>query len=410
MLTAEAVRDFVREQLGAAELTGRSVCVLVPDATRSAPMPLLLEAVHAALAGRVSRLTVLVALGTHAPMSEAALADYLGPIVGYPDVQVRNHEWWDPNALTTVGTLDADQVAEVSAGRLRQPVPVRLNRAVVEHDVVLVVGPVFPHEVVGFSGGNKYLVPGIAAAEVIDLSHWLGALITSREIIGTRGQTPVRELIDRAAALVPARRLALSVVVASGTHDVHAIAFGTPEASWQAAAEVSARVHVRYLDVPVRRVISVVAQRYDEIWTAAKGIYKSEPVVADGGQIILYAPHVRELSHTHGAEIRRVGYHCRDYFTAQWPKFAAEPWGVLAHATHVRGAGTWSATEGERCRTTVTLATGIDEATVRAVGLEYLDPASVDPAALDPTRPGADPDTLLIPNAGEILYRLSSEK
>jgi nickel-dependent lactate racemase len=409
-LDPEAVRAFVREQLGAAELTGRSVCVLVPDATRSAPMPLLLDAVHQALTGRVTRLTVLVALGTHAPMDAPALARHLGYPVDdlagrYPGMTVRNHEWWEPAALTTVGTLDADQVAEISGGQLRRAVPVRLNRAVVEHDVVLVLGPVFPHEVVGFSGGNKYLVPGIAAAEVIDLSHWLGALLTSREIIGTRGQTPVRELIDRAAALVPARRLALNVVVGSGTHYVHAVTFGAPEPSWRAAAEVSAQLHVRYLEKPVGRVVSVVAARYTEVWTAAKGVYKAEPVVADGGQIILYAPHVRELSRTHGAEIARVGYHCRDYFTAQWPRFAAQPWGVLAHSTHVRGAGTYSEAEGERCRTTVTLATGIDEATVRAVGLDYLDPATVDPVAL-----GAQPDTLLIPNAGEILYRLSIDK
>jgi len=402
VLTPAAVHEFVLDTLGAVELTGRSVCVLVPDATRSAPMPLLLDAVHEALAGRVSRLTVLVALGTHAPMTDAALAAHLGPVVGRPGVEVRNHEWWDPAALTAVGTIGADEVAEISGGRLRRAVPVRLNRAVAEHDVVLVVGPVFPHEVVGFSGGNKYLVPGVAAAEVIDLSHWLGALITSREIIGTRGQTPVRELIDRAAALVPAQRLALSVVVGSGTHDVHAIAVGTPEASWRAAAGISAQVHVRYLDRPVRRVVSLVAARYTEIWTAAKGVYKAEPVVADGGQIILYAPHVRELSHTHGPEIARVGCHCRDYFTGQWPRFEHEPWGVLAHSTHVRGAGTWSADEGERCRTTVTLATGIDEATVRAVGLDWLDPASVDPAKL-----AADPDTLVIPNAGEVLYRLA---
>ncbi len=405
-----AVQGFVLDQLATADLAGRSVCVLVPDATRSAPMPLLLDAVHRALVGRVSRLTVLVALGTHAPMDDAALATHLGYPVGdlagrYPGMTVRNHEWWLPSALTTVGAIDADQVAEISGGLLRLPVPVRLNRAVVEHDVVLVLGPVFPHEVVGFSGGNKYLVPGIAAAEVIDLSHWLGALITSREIIGTLGQTPVRELIDRAAALVPARRLALNVVVGSGTHDVHAVTFGAPEPAWRAAAQVSARLHVRYLEQPVRRVVSVVAARYADIWTAAKGVYKAEPVVADGGQIILYAPHVHEFSQTHGAEIARVGYHCRDYFTAQWSRFADEPWGVLAHSTHVRGAGTYSAAAGEQCRTTVTLATGIDEATVRAVGLDYLDPATVDPAAL-----GSDPDTLLIPNAGEILYRLTSEK
>jgi nickel-dependent lactate racemase len=409
-LEPAAVRGFVLEQLATAELTGRSVCVLVPDATRSAPLPLLLDAVHRALAGRVSRLSVLIALGTHAPMDEAALAAHLGYPVDdlagrYPGMTVRNHEWWDPAALTTVGTLDVEQVAEVSGGLLRRPVPVRLNRAVVEHDVVLVLGPVFPHEVVGFSGGNKYLVPGIAAAEVIDLSHWLGALITSREIIGTLGQTPVRELIDRAAALVPARRLALNVVVGSGTHDVHAVTFGDPEPSWRAAAEVSAQLHVRYLTEPVRRVVSVVATRYTDLWTAAKGVYKAEPVVADGGQIILYAPHVRQLSASHGEQIARIGYHCRDYFTAQWPRFAAEPWGVLAHSTHVRGAGTWSPTQGERCRTTVTLATGIDPQTVRAVGLDYLDPATVDPIAL-----GAQPDTLLLENAGEILYRLTTAK
>jgi lactate racemase len=405
VLDPAAVRDFVHSALAGEQLTGRSVCVLVPDATRSAPMPLLLDAIHDALAGRVSRLTVLVALGTHPPMGADALAAHLGPIVTRADVTVRNHEWWEPGALATVGAVDADEVAQISDGRLRRSVPVQLNRAVVEHDVVLVCGPVFPHEVVGFSGGNKYLVPGVAAAEVIDLSHWLGALITSREIIGTLGQTPVRELIDRAAALVPARRLALSFVVGSGTHDVHAIAFGTPEQSWRAAAQVSARLHVRYLDAPVARVVSVVAPRYTEIWTAAKGVYKAEPVVADGGQIILYAPHVRTLSETHGEDILRVGYHCRDYFTAQWPRFAQEPWGVLAHSTHVRGAGTFTPTDGERCRTTVTLATGIDEATVRAVGLDWLDPATVDPEAL-----GAQPDTLLIPNAGEVLYRLAAEK
>jgi hypothetical protein len=152
-------------------------------------------------------------------------------------------------------------------------------------------------------------------------------------------------------------------------------------------------------------VVSVVATRYTDLWTAAKGVYKTEPVVADGGQIILYAPHVRELSASHGEQIARIGYHCRDYFTAQWPRFAAEPWGVLAHSTHVRGAGTWSPTGGEQCRTTVTLATGIDPETVRAVGLDYLDPATVDPIAL-----GAQPDTLLLENAGEILYRLTTAK
>jgi len=201
VLTDDQVRAFVQEQLAGADLDGRSVCVLVPDGTRSCPTPLLLGAVHEALHGRVSRLTVLVALGTHSKMGETELSRHLGYPAGgfaerYPDATVLNHEWWDPHTFASVGTIGADRIAELSEGRLHRSVEVRLNRAVVEHDVTLVVGPVFPHEVVGFSGGNKYLFPGVSSQEVINVSHWLGALITSATIIGTRGTTPVRALID----------------------------------------------------------------------------------------------------------------------------------------------------------------------------------------------------------------------
>lgn len=397
--------DFVRRQLAGVDLDGRSVCLLVPDGTRSCPLPLLLTAVHGAVAGRVSRLTVLVALGTHAPMSEAELAAHLGHPAGgidtrYPGMTVLNHEWWEPSAFASLGTISADRVAAISGGLLRQEVEVKLNRAVVEHDVALVVGPVFPHEVVGFSGGNKYFFPGVAGADIIDLSHWLGALITSAEIIGSRGVTPVRALIDEASSLIPSRRLALCVVARSGSGSLHAVSFGSPEDAWAAAADVSAETHVRRLDAPVRRVLSVIPEKYDDMWTAAKGFYKLEPVVADGGEVILYAPHVRELSAMH-PEIAEIGYHCRDYFTQQWERFENLHWGVLAHSTHLRGAGTYDPVHGERFRVTVTLATGIPEDVVRGANLNHLDPAEVDIEAF-----AAERDALVVRQAGEVLYRL----
>jgi nickel-dependent lactate racemase len=407
VLGDEQVRAFVHEQLDAADLDGRSVCVLVPDGTRSCPMPLLLGAVHEALHGRVSRLTVLVALGTHARMGEVELARHLGYEPNgfeerYPGATVVNHAWWDPHTFATVGTIPAERLAELSEGRFHhQSVPVRLNRAVVEHDVTLVVGPVFPHEVVGFSGGNKYFFPGISSQEVINVSHWLGALITSAEIIGTRGITPVRALINEAVSLVPGDKLAFCVVVKSGSRALHSVAFGEPQASWTAAADVAAETHVRYLDAPVRRVLSIIPHMYHDIWTAAKGFYKVEPVVADGGQVVIYAPHVQEVSFTH-PEINEVGYHCRDYFVKQWDRFRIVPWGVLAHSTHLRGAGTYDETTGvERLRVTVTLATGIPEERVRAVNLDYLDPAEVDAEAW-----ATDPHTMVVPRAGEDLFRL----
>ncbi|MGA5298950.1 lactate racemase domain-containing protein [Nucisporomicrobium flavum] len=430
VLGDEEVTAFVTEQLTAHPFDGRSVCVLVPDATRTCPLPLLMRAVHGALHGRVTRLTVLVALGTHAAMTEEALARHLGYEPGrlaetYPGTVVVNHEWWKPETFADLGTVPATRIAELSEGRMDVAVPVLLNRAVVEHDVALVVGPVLPHEVVGMSGGNKYFFPGVGGKRIIDVSHWLGALITSAEIIGTSGLTPVRALIDDGAALIPAEKLALSVVtaeVADGAVDsavddavpasaagpsagtgsgLHSVSFGDTRASWASAAEVCAATHVTYLDAPVRRVLSIVPAMYDEIWTAAKGFYKVEPVVADGGEVILYAPHVTELSSTH-PEIYEIGYHCRDYFVGQWDRFAGVPWGVLAHSTHLRGAGTYDpATGEERLRVRVTLATSIPEEVCRAANLGYLDPALVDPAAY-----AQDPDTLVVPRAGEMLFRL----
>ena len=404
-LTADQVDRFVADQLGRCDLDGRSLCVLVPDATRSCPLPLLLGAVHAAVNGRVSRLVVVVALGTHAAMTPDELARHLGYAENgleatYPGTSVRNHEWWDDQTFALLGRIEAERVAELSGGLLERGVDVRVNRAVVEHDVTLVVGPVFPHEVVGFSGGNKYFFPGVAAQELTDLTHWLGALITSHEIIGTQGTTPVRALIDEAASLIPTQTLALCAVVESSTNQLHAASFGEPRAAWSAAAGVSAQTHVQYLDAPVKRVLSIIPRKYPDIWTAAKGFYKVEPVVADGGEVILYAPHIRQIAAMH-PEIDEIGYHCRDFFVKQWDRYEHLHWGVLAHSTHLRGAGQYDEAEGERLRVTVTLATSIPEAVVRQANLSYLDPANVDVAAFE-----ADAGTLVLPQAGEVLFRL----
>ncbi len=404
-LSEDDVRAFLTEQLDGLHLDERSVCLVVPDATRSCPLPMLLSILHAELSGRASRITVLIALGTHAAMDEERLATWLGYPAGgcadrYPGLTVRNHEWWDPATFVTVGRIPADRIGELSDGLLHIDVEVRINRAVVEHDMTIVLGPVFPHEVVGFSGGYKYFFPGLSGPEVIDVSHWLGALITSRDIIGTTGITPVRALIHEAAALVPGEHHALCLVVQSGTGRLRSATFGDPLSAWAAAAEISADTHVRYLDAPVRRVLSLIPAKYDDMWTAAKGFYKVEPIVADGGSVVLYGPHISVISQMH-PEIEEIGYHTRDYFVKQWDRFRHLHWGVLAHSTHLRGAGTYDEHTGEQCRVTVALATGIPEHRVRAANLDYVDPATVEPGLWE-----ADADTLVVREAGEVLFRL----
>jgi lactate racemase len=396
LLVPADVRAFVQAEIDRLDLDGRSLCLVIPDGTRSCPLPLLLDVIRGAVAGRVRACTTVVALGTHAPMDE----DARRVLVGTGDLTVVNHEWWEDDTFVHVGTLDAATVGRLSGGRLAEPVDVRVNRLVVDSDVTVIVGPVLPHEVVGFSGGNKYLFPGLSGQELIDVTHWLGALITSREIIGKRGITPVRALIDSAAALVPGERHALCVTVDHTTGGLRSLAFGDPAGAWAAAAEVAAGSHVRYLDAPVSRALSIVSERYDDLWTGAKGFYKVEPVVADGGAVVLYAPRITEVSTMHPG-LLDLGYHCRDYYLAHWDRYRHHPRGELAHSTHLYGAGSYDPDHGEHPRVQVTLATGIPREVVEKVNLAYLDPATIDVAAWE-----SDPQALVVPDAGEVLYRL----
>jgi len=221
---------------------------------------------------------------------------------------------------------------------MREHVNVTINKMVLDYDLLLIVGPTFPHEVVGFSGGNKYLFPGISGGEIIDMFHWLGALLTNPAIIGTK-HTPVRAIVDKAAAMVPVERRCISLVVEGS--ELSGLYAGTPEEAWSAAADLSNQIHIVYEKRPYRQVLSVAPAMYDELWVGGKCAYKLEPVVADGGELIIFAPHLREISAVHGSTIRGIGYHVRDYFLRQMDRFSHVPRGVLAHSTHVKGVGTY---------------------------------------------------------------------
>jgi len=407
IMTDFEVRDWIRKNVPVDDFRGRRTLLIVPDATRTAPMPLLFDALFHHLRPAVAAFDVMIALGTHPPMSEAQICKLLGidqaerPRLFY-QTEFINHEWDNPDELLTLGTLTKAETQEISNGLLSQDVPVQINRRIQDYDRLLVVGPVFPHEVVGFSGGNKYFFPGIAGPELLNFFHWLGALITNVGIIGVKS-TPVRAVVDHAAAMIPVERRALTFVVTSdGTARLHGIFFGPPERAWSDAADLSSKVHIKRMKRPFQTVLSCAPPMYDELWVAGKCMYKLEPVVADGGELIIYAPHMHEISVTHGKAIREVGYHCRDYFTKQWDRFKNYPWGTLAHSTHVRGTGTFE-NGVEKCRIKVTLASGVSEAVCRAINLGYRDPATID---MEDFANREDEGVLLVRKAGEQLYRL----
>ena len=404
-LSEETVRALCAREIATWGVGGKRVLAIVPDHTRSAPIDLMFRVLDEVLRGAgASAFDVLIALGTHPPMSDAAIDKRLGITPAdragkYARTRFFNHHWNDPAQLVSIGTITEDEVAAISGGLLRERVDVKINKLIHDYDLLLIVGPTFPHEVVGFSGGNKYLFPGIAGQEVLDMFHWLGALITNPSIIGTK-YTPVRAVVDKAASMVPVERKCVSLVVEGQA--LAGLYLGSPEEAWEAASTLSNQIHIVYKEHAFRSVLSCAPAMYDELWVGGKCAYKLEPVVADGGELIIYAPHISEISVVHGAFIREIGYHVRDYFLKQPGRFTHIPRGVLAHSTHVKGVGTF---EGgvESPRITVTLATGIGPDECRAVNLGYRDPATINP---DDFADREDEGILLVPHAGETLYRL----
>ena len=402
---AAEIEQVLRQGLPEEAFRGRKVLVVTPDGTRTCPLPSLVRALGLVLGGPAARLDFMVALGSHPVMSDAEILGLYGLEAGQADNQFPRsrflcHRWDLPGTLTGLGTIEAGEIESLTGGLYREPVTVDINRAVFDYDLLVLLGPVFPHEVAGYSGGNKYLFPGISGGPFLHFTHWLGAVITCLKTIG-RKDTPVRRLLDRASALLAIPRLGVSAVVAEGGR-LAGLYAGPVEEAWSRAADLAAGLHVRTVPRPFHTVLGVAPRMYDELWVGGKVMYKLEPVVADGGRLIIYAPHLREVSRTWGELIGRVGYHVRDYFLRQWELFRGLPWAVLAHSTHVKGTGSFR--DGvEAPRIEVVLATGLPEELCRKLNLGWLDPAGV---RLEDYRGREAEGVLLVDPAGETLYRL----
>lgn len=408
--------DTIRETLTAGlqgQFSKQRVLVLIPDHTRTIPLPFLFRELVDILHD-TKQLDFMVALGTHPPLEPAHLNQLMG-IEGeasagdepystrYKHVRILNHRWDLPDTLTSIGTLPQSQIMEIAGDRwhhtLGGDVDILINRAIHDYDHILILGPTFPHEVVGFSGGAKYLFPGISGADMINVTHWLGALAGVRGTIGIK-ETPVRDMIHAAAEHVSTPITLISLVVVG--KGLAGMFVGDHLSAWSAAADLSSQRHIVWVDKPFKRVLSQAPPMYDELWTGGKAMYKLEPALAEGGELVIYAPHLDVVSHVHGKYIYEIGYHTLPYFLNQWEKFKHIPLGVTAHSTHVRGDGKW--VDGREVpRANVTLATQLSAEDCAKLALGYLDPNKIDVADWQGRE---DEGVLYVPKAGEMLYRV----
>ena len=386
----------------------KRVLVLTPDATRTCPLPMMVRSVREVIGERAAKLDFMVAVGTHAPLSEEKTLGLYGITAQWREERFGRsdffcHRWDLPETFLRIGHLSEGEVEEISGGLLKEKVPIDINRKIYDYDLILILGPVFPHEVVGFSGGAKYLFPGISGGELLHFFHWLGALMTCKEVIGKK-ETPVRQVIHRAMEKInlPLHCLAMVVNSEAGLCGLFA---GDVKKTWSDAADLSSEIHIVTKKRPYRIVLGRAPEMYDEIWTAGKVMYKLEQVVADNGKLIIYAPHIDRISSTWGDYIEKIGYHVRDYFLVQMENFKDFPRGVLAHSTHVCGTGIYQ--NGiEKPRIEVVLATSIPKEKCEQINLGYMNPAEIRIADYIGRE---DEGILYVDHAGETLYRLVGE-
>jgi nickel-dependent lactate racemase len=406
LLDEDAIRQTLAQGLEN-QFSDQKVLVLIPDHTRTIPLPqlfrYLVEILHDS-----RQLDFMVALGTHPALTESQLCQLVGitseeRTTTYRHIGLLNHAWDSADALTTIATLPQSQIQEIAGERwhptLGGDVDVNINRAILNYGHILILGPTFPHEVVGFSGGAKYFFPGISGPDMINVTHWLGALAGVRGTIGIK-ETPVRAMIHAAAEHIPTPNTLIALVVVG--KGLAGMFIGDYETAWSAAADLSSERHIVWVDEPFKRVLSCAPPMYDELWTGGKAMYKLEPALAEGGELIIYAPHLDVVSHVHGKYIYEIGYHVLPYFLKQWDQFKHIPLGVLAHSTHVRGDGRFE-NGVEYPRAFVTLATKLPQEDCQQLALGYLNPNEID---VTEWQNQEEEGILYVPKAGEMLYRV----
>ena len=399
------VSELVGNALPVENYRGKKILLIVPDSTRTAPVGLLFKTIYDQIGKSTEALDVMIALGTHPPMSEKEICERLEISeeqrqTRYESVKFHNHEWDNPDALREIGVIPASDISKLSDGRFEMELPVTINQRLFDYDQLIIVGPVFPHEVVGFSGGNKYLFPGVSGPELLNFFHWLGAVISNPKINGHKW-TSVRKVVDRAGGMVNVEKRCFAMVVRPDK-SLAGLFFGTPESAWEAAVDLSDKTHIIYKNQPFHTILSCAPPMYDDVWVGGKCMYKLEPVLADGGELIIYGPHINSISHTHDAGLTEIGYHCSAWLLENWSKYKVYPWGLLAHSSHVKGIG--KVIDGvEKPRANVTLATGISPEICSQINLGYRDHNSIN---IEDYADREEEGILLVRKAGEMLYRL----
>ncbi|MBK8302295.1 MAG: DUF2088 domain-containing protein [Chloracidobacterium sp.] len=406
-LTDDQLNSIARESLADVPI-GARVLAIIPDKTRDDNTNILFPAAAAALATREGNIDALVAQGTHPAMSSAEKLAKIGADRGpIPNLgNIFDHRWNESNELTTIGELSADEVAKISGGLIAEAIPLRINHLLAsgDYDLILVFGATMPHEVAGFAGGAKYFFPGVAGPELTHKTHWLAAMASVENIIG-RVETPTRHLIEAAAEHINTPAISFTSVISRTADDrlrTHSLFVGNIKQALRQATDVSRHVHIKYTSRKYRRVVALLDKHYEDLWVGGKASYRIGGIIEDGGELLIFAPHLTRVSETHGRDIIRFGGYAPLEKVKNLVATSAELRDnlcVAAHLSQVAFAGRRNENGDLAMRYDITLASALDAETCGKLNLKFMDVADFQISNYQ-----HDSDTLIVERAGRDLY------
>ncbi len=306
--SAERLRGWLATNLAESQFAGQRLLLVIPDPASALPLPAIFEPLFETLRPLVAALDVLAAVGDQPPLSDQQFCRWLGiheqeRMRLFFQTRFFNHDWDRSESLSTWGELSPAEVGSLTGGQLAAAIPIRMNSLLQQYDIVLTIDAVCPQGSGGFTGIQQTMLAGLGGPELISALEWLSMPFRrdSRDA-DSASDDSVRQLLSAGARWIPPVVWSLACVPHPDSRsEIGSLHFGEPLTTWQAASADAANWHIHTIPAAFERVIALIPERQADLWTAAAFIPLLESLVADGGTLMLVAPHISQLSISHRA-------------------------------------------------------------------------------------------------------------
>jgi len=289
--------EAVKQSIQGRKNSLKKVLLLPPDFTRSHSGAGKITALYYEMLKDSCKVEIMPALGTHDPMSEEECSEMFGANIPF-DCFIA-HRWRDD--IVKIGEVPADYVDEISDGLMDNKIDVEVNKRIVDksYDLVISIGQVVPHEVIGMANYSKNIFVGCGGSNIINQSHMLGAVYGMERIMG-RDFSPVRKLLDYAEEHflkeVPLMYVLTVTTQVEGKTCINGLFIGRERKVFEAAVELSQQKNLIFLDEPLKKVVVFLDEKeFKSTWLGNKAIYRTRMAIADDGELIILAPGIKKF-------------------------------------------------------------------------------------------------------------------